>query len=172
MKCKKIKKIMAEALSGEINAEHQRMLDQHLSRCRNCSAEYTALRKTLDFTAKKTVPEPTEDEWQRFRRNLRRAIDAGRHPAAAAVQSKPYRWRKRLAPALAVALIVVVAALAAIKSLSPPQPQVSSEEIDYFVEKALIYDYLIQQLELEEVYLSEDDLYDLDQYLDELDWML
>ena len=165
---------MAEAIAGEIGPERHRMLNEHLSRCGNCSAEYAALSKTLDLVTKKAVPEPAEQEWRAFRSNLRRAIGASRQPEAAAAELKPRLWRRRLAPALVLTAIVVVVAIVATYNLHPPQSPVDSEEaaIDRFVEKALIYDYLVQQLELEEVYLSEDDLYDLDEQLEEIEWLL
>jgi len=173
MICKNIKILMINALAGDITAEQRRILDQHLNQCRKCSSEYAALTKTLDLANRKKVTEPTEHEWNLFRRDLRRSIRTGaQNQKSATFISRSLKWKKVLVPALA--LTVIIAGILILTHTPPQQPPaIVSDEIDYYVEKALIAEYLVQQLDLEEIYPSEEASYeDIDQQLEEIEWLL
>ena len=162
MNCKNIEKLIQEALSGEIASADREMLDRHIADCADCASEYESLMETVRIASNRTPPEPTAQEWQRLRREIRQATQPAR---------QPYLWRRKFAPALALALIIVGLALFIFND-RPPQGPIANGENILTNERSLIKEQLIYELELEYLYTYDQDESDLDDQLEELEWML
>jgi hypothetical protein len=91
--------LMVEALYGEIDPEDRRRLDEHLSDCEACAAEFADLRGTLDVMAQRERPELPDAYWARYRRRLneRRAERAAApHRRSASLVDHLRRWGRSL----------------------------------------------------------------------------
>lgn len=59
MNCNDFELLMADALEGELSSTDQRRLDEHLARCRECSVQFDAAKRSLK--ALQSMPEPDMD---------------------------------------------------------------------------------------------------------------
>ena len=58
-KCNRIRELFSEHLDGRLGAREDALVEEHLSRCSDCRAEYDSLRKTVDLLAQvRPVPVP------------------------------------------------------------------------------------------------------------------
>ena len=162
MNCKDIEKLIQEAISGEIASADHQTLDRHIADCARCASEYESLMETVRIVSNRTPPDPTAQDWQRMRRRIRQATQPVR---------RPYLWRKKLAPALAVAAIILGIALLVFND-RPPQGPSGNGENNLANERSLIKEQLIYELELEDLYTYDQEESDLDDQLEELEWML
>ena len=48
MKCNDIQSLMIEDIYDEITSDNKKLLQKHLEKCKNCSAEYQELKVTSD----------------------------------------------------------------------------------------------------------------------------
>jgi anti-sigma factor RsiW len=162
MKCKEIEKLMQEALAGEIASADREILDRHMADCARCASEYKSLMETVQIAANRTAPEPTAREWQQLRRGIRQATSPVK---------QPYLWRRKLAPALALAVIMVGLALFVFND-RPEHTPLAHGENNLANERSLIKEQLIYELDLEDLYAYDQEESDLDDQLEELEWML
>ena len=169
MSCRGIRKFMIGAVAGDIADEQREALERHLEQCARCSSEYAALMKTVESVKRKSVPQPTDREWNVFRNDFRRAIRNAMRKEAVPVY-RPYRWAKKLVPALAL-LVIVVGAIIILTHRSPQPVSPEPNGIREIVTKAEIAAYLVQYFELEDIYPSEDE-YDLDEQLEEIEYLM
>lgn len=119
MRCEKAKKMVSDALDGELSPKRLERLEAHLRQCGSCRA----YRRTLELigaeAAKEAPPAPSQAYWGDFVSGLSRKIDAldvRRRPG-----SRPVLTAPGLRPALAAGL-VGLAALAVFILLSRRSP--------------------------------------------------
>jgi len=171
MGCKNIEKLMQVALAGEINASDRDALEQHIIDCAKCSAEYLSLKRTVELASTSTPPELTPEEWRRFRTGLRETIESEAvHPDLSRDRIR-YSKRKKIAPALAMVAILIGIALFVFNDRPSTEPA-SIEEDNFAAERSLIKQQIIVELELEDLYSYDQDESDLDDQLEELEWLL
>lgn len=162
MKCKDIEKLMQEALAGEIAAADSEILDRHMADCASCASEYNSLLKTVQIVSNRTAPDPTAQEWRRLRAGIRQAT---------APVKQPYLWRRTLVPALALTAIIVGLALFVFNDRHRQTPSANVES-NLVNERLMIKEQLIFELDLEDLYAYNQEESDLDDQLEELEWML
>lgn len=71
---KKYKEWLLLAVEDELNSEEKLEMEQHLSGCLECKAEYEEYKKLKSFLSENTDPEPDERLLFEARQNLRKAI--------------------------------------------------------------------------------------------------
>jgi anti-sigma factor RsiW len=94
LSCRRAARLLAEGVSGGLEAAGQRRLDAHLAACAACRAQADAALGALHALFDDSPPDPGEAYWSAFPGRVRHRIEreseratAGRHPAwwAAAV---------------------------------------------------------------------------------------
>jgi hypothetical protein len=95
--CAEARERVALCLSGEIDPDGRRALEELLRACAGCSADTERTRRAIDLFAADDVPDPGPDYWSSFGGRLRARIEAARRRARL----------KGLAAAIAAAAIIV-----------------------------------------------------------------
>ncbi len=126
MRCEKAKRLVSDALDGELSPKRQARLEAHLKECDSCRAYRRSLELIGVEAVKEAPPAPDGEYWSDFVSGISRKIDAldvRRRP-----RTKPAPLSTWLKPALAAGLVGLVV-LAAFILLSRRSPL--SEEFAY-----------------------------------------
>ena len=127
--CAGTRERITTCLSGEIDPDARRVLEDHLSICAACAADAGRLRQALDLLADGDVPDPGPVYWSSFGRRLRARIDAARR------RVRLLRWTATIAAAA-----VIVAGLSLQKprhGIAPPPRVPTVEEAEARLRDAL-----------------------------------
>ena len=168
MKCKEYKSLIAGATLGGVLTPHEtELLEKHLAKCPACAAEYSEMMMIVaDARQNPEPPQPDDREWLDFERTLMRRIRTQDIGKPVRTQWAPLKWVVPTALAvIAVVLILHHSFENPIETSDPIPPEVVQEDVN----RALIKEYIVEQLDLEELYLSEESV---DQQVDELAWYL
>lgn len=163
MNCKDIEKLIQDAVAGEITSVDREILEQHIADCAKCSSEYNSLMQTIKMASSRIPPDPTPQDWQRMRCGIRQATQP--------VRREPYFWRRRLAPALALVVVLIGIALFVVHD-HPVQNHSVNSNGDLANERSLIKEQLIYEFNLEDLYAYDQEESDLDNQLEDLEWIL
>jgi hypothetical protein len=118
IKCRSFKNRFVEALYGKLPPRDRKTLEDHLSSCPKCAAEYEAAARTLKIMDRHEVPDPGPEFWDGywtgFERRLERERRGGPIPVAAKAAGRGFlgfvpKWAWTAASA-----VVLLAAGAAI----------------------------------------------------------
>ena len=77
MNCQDYKDLMMAYLDGELDAEQQKMLEQHLSSCTKCSAELDEFRELKQLTDNVKLVEPEDKIWNQYWGNIYNRAERG-----------------------------------------------------------------------------------------------
>ena len=117
--CARARERITTWLSGEIDPDERRDLEEHFSACAACAADAGRLRQALDLLAAGDVPDPGPAYWSSFGRRLRARIDVSRRRA------RLLRWTAGIA---AAAVIVAGLSLRKPRHEMPPAPRAPTIE--------------------------------------------
>ena len=109
MNCEETRELLYDYTKNEVSTPEISEIETHLERCEACESELAHI-KGISSIIKASMEEPHESVWLNISRSIRPAINKG------------LNWLK---PALAAALIMVVAAGVYIYSI-PGKPEVAS----------------------------------------------
>ncbi len=95
-KCLKCKDMMIEALYGELGEGEKRVLDRHLSACKECASEYSVLGATLRVMDARKRPDPGPEFWDGYWDRLARRMEAEAGRDGSGAESARVPWRTRI----------------------------------------------------------------------------
>lgn len=113
-KCKKCQALFLDQFYGEWDARKKKFFDDHMSVCKKCRSRFEEIETVLQFTGKRIRPEPPEEFWDSYEKNLTGRIEAEETASRdrESIKEKPgrrFRVTQRWAyqTAAAVALIIL-----------------------------------------------------------------
>ena len=77
MNCQDYKDLMMAYLDGELDAEQQKTLEQHLTSCGKCSAELKEFKELKHLTDNVKLIEPEDRIWNQYWGNIYNRIERG-----------------------------------------------------------------------------------------------
>jgi len=111
--CRRIRDLLAQLVSGEIEGEAGREIEAHLLACPACSAEAAGLREALSLLKEEVPPDPGVPYWSSFGGRLRARIAASQ------------RRRRTLRLIAAAAAVLLVASLALLGQRESPASRIA-----------------------------------------------
>ena len=66
MACDEVRPLLSAYLDGELDREHRQLVEQHLSVCEICSAEYQKLEQLVEVTNEMRFKEPAKEVWDDY----------------------------------------------------------------------------------------------------------
>ena len=66
MACDEVRPLLSAYLDGELDREHRQLVEQHLSVCEICSAEYQKLEQLVEVTNEMRFKEPAKEVWDNY----------------------------------------------------------------------------------------------------------
>ena len=122
MRCKRVGKWLMAYHDGELGRGLTGRIRRHLEKCPACSNALKALEKTDRAAGIAQFPDPGPEYWESFTdRVMERAGGEAGDTAAKAPRLRGF-YPVRLAPALSIALVAVVAAGVLLKIRQPVSP--------------------------------------------------
>jgi len=73
--CKWFKKLLGKYLDNEINSATRKKIDEHLSECESCQAEFNVLKEVNSVSKSPLYLEPSEDYWESIIPRVRSKIE-------------------------------------------------------------------------------------------------
>ncbi|MFH1371198.1 MAG: zf-HC2 domain-containing protein [Planctomycetota bacterium] len=77
MNCQDYKDLMMAYLDEELDAEQQKMLEQHLASCDKCSAELNEFKELKQLTDNVKLVEPEDRIWNQYWGNIYNRMERG-----------------------------------------------------------------------------------------------
>lgn len=116
----RISRYLTAYLDGELSPRRRRRVEEHLARCRVCSAELDSLRASDRILGMSSPPPVSDDRWRVFDRELHAALDRVDREATRARKVREARPVERLDRRVAWATAgVAVAAVLVALALGP-----------------------------------------------------
>ena len=98
-KCRSLRTLMVEALNGKVASHVLKSLEDHMTSCPECAAEFEALSRTIQIMSRHSVPDPGPAYWDGYWERLEKRLDReGPGAAAPSGAGHPSRRLFDLAP--------------------------------------------------------------------------